>query len=356
MCSRSDFVRFLANISNRFSIIKYDFWCFEFDVCEIDEQIIDAIFVHVDTIFDVKTERRDDFDAMTERETISTQNIDFLDVDVDVANEIIENEISMICSEWLTDDVSINVDSLIDKNVAKSVSSAIVIVTIFDFDVEKNVDIAISFDVDFPISSADFVDFWWWFCTWICNLMLLENFVEQRLHANVFARFFAMRTCSTFCFCAMRIASISARFFCCANTISRCTFWSVARCLIRCVFSVKRACRSATHWWYCFEKKQFEHAFACFSLRFEYRHLLTDTKNSHCLHSTIWMRCFLISCAMNKATSFICDTVEYLYDQCFVKKIISYLDNDDMMFDENCEKLVWIDMLTSNDWVSEKNL
>ena len=49
-------------------------------------------------IFDVEIERRENFDAMSERETISTQNIDFFDVandentffdvDIDVTNEV----------------------------------------------------------------------------------------------------------------------------------------------------------------------------------------------------------------------------------------------------------------------------
>ena len=65
--------------------------------------------MHADIDFDVEIERRDDFDAVTERETISTQNIDFFDVaklveidcfdaTVDVANEIIESELSKIDS------------------------------------------------------------------------------------------------------------------------------------------------------------------------------------------------------------------------------------------------------------------
>ena len=49
-------------------------------------------------IFDVKIEKRENLNAMTERETISTQNICFRDVvvEINVANEINENEISMI--------------------------------------------------------------------------------------------------------------------------------------------------------------------------------------------------------------------------------------------------------------------
>ena len=131
-------------------------------------------------IFDVKIEKRENFDAMIEREIISTQNIDFLDVandeniffdvDTDITNEIKKSELSMIDSEWLTDDVNINVDSFRDKNVAKNFDFAIdtmnVRFAIIVFDVKRNVDFANSFDVNFAISFANFVNFWWWF--WIC--------------------------------------------------------------------------------------------------------------------------------------------------------------------------------------------
>ena len=158
MCCKSDFVRFSTNISNRSSIIKYDFWCccccFDFDVCEIDEQIFDAVFVHVDIDFDVEIEKRENFDALTERETISIQNICFrdvandenisADVDIDVTNEIKESDVSMIDSEWLTNDVNNNIDSFVDENVAKNVDIVIIV-----------------FDVNFAISSANLIDFWW---------------------------------------------------------------------------------------------------------------------------------------------------------------------------------------------------
>ena len=113
--------------------------------------------MHVDTDFDVKIERRENFDAMTERETISIQNIDFFDVandenisfdvDIDVTNEVKENEISKIDFAKLVDDVSINVDSLDEKEIAKDVNSAIVILTNFAADVKRNVDVSSSFDV-----------------------------------------------------------------------------------------------------------------------------------------------------------------------------------------------------------------
>ena len=190
-------------------MIRYNFWYFDVD-CEIDEQIIDAIFSAFDLIFDVETERREDFDAVIEREIISIQNIDFRDVVefvevdcFDVADDVKESELLKI-DEWLKDDVNINVDSLDDEDVAEDV---VIVITVFDVDEDVidadiassfDVDFAISLDVDFAISHADFVNFWWWSCTCWCSLMLLENLAEQRLHVNDSARFFAMRACSTF--------------------------------------------------------------------------------------------------------------------------------------------------------------
>ena len=54
--------------------------------------------MHVDTGFGVGIERREGFDAMTERETISVQNICFRGVAVDVADGINGSEISKIDS------------------------------------------------------------------------------------------------------------------------------------------------------------------------------------------------------------------------------------------------------------------
>ena len=181
MCSKFDFVRFSTNISNKSSIIKYDFWCFDIDFwekiyCETDKQIIDAIFAIFDTRFNVEIEKRENFDAMTERETISIQNVDFFDVVIDAINDVSENKNFEIDFDSLKDNVNINIDSFDDENVAKNVNIAIVILTSFVFDVKKkiidtnvaiDVNIANSFDVNFAISFANFVNFWWWFCTWI---------------------------------------------------------------------------------------------------------------------------------------------------------------------------------------------
>ena len=148
-------------------------------------------------IFDVKIEKRENFDAMSERETISIQNINFFDVandeniffdvDINMTNEIKKNEISKIDFAKLINDVIIKIDSFVDENVAKNVNIAIidfdvnfansfiVILTnsldvnvaknvdfaidiinvrfaITVFDVKKNVNVAISFNVNFAIS------------------------------------------------------------------------------------------------------------------------------------------------------------------------------------------------------------
>ena len=179
-------MKFSTNISNKFSIIRYDFWCFRVNFWkkidnEIDKQMTDTIFNAFNIIFDVKTEKRDDFDAKIEREIISTQNIDFFDVakfvkidffdvTIDVANEIKKNELSMIDFDWLINNVNINVDLFDNKNVAKNVNvSIVVIVTNSIFDVKKNVCFANSFDANFAFSLdvnlmnsfVNFVNFWW---------------------------------------------------------------------------------------------------------------------------------------------------------------------------------------------------
>ena len=159
MCKRSDFVNFSANISNKSSMIKYDF-CFEIWESvddEVDEQIIDVIFSAFDTDLSAEIEKRDDFDATTERETISVQNICFLDV----ADEISENEIFETISDEIEDEnVAKNVDIEIiafcvsidatddcfdvKRNVAKEISRSEIFEIIFD---------EITDDVDFAVDS-----------------------------------------------------------------------------------------------------------------------------------------------------------------------------------------------------------
>ena len=87
---------------------------------------------------------------MTERETISIQNICFFDVAIDTINDcfemtnnVFENENFEIDSEWLTNDVNNNVDLFDDKNIAKNVNIVIIV-----FDVKKNVDINIYIAID----------------------------------------------------------------------------------------------------------------------------------------------------------------------------------------------------------------
>ena len=63
---------------NKSSIIRYDFWCWCFDIefwakiiNKVNEQTIETIFNAFDEIVRVNFERRDDFDATIEREIIS---------------------------------------------------------------------------------------------------------------------------------------------------------------------------------------------------------------------------------------------------------------------------------------------
>ena len=111
-------------------------------------------------IFDVKIKKRENFDAMSERETISTQNIDFFDVAIeiaiDVTNNVSVNENFETIFDEITNNVNIDVDSFRDEIVAKMIKIAIslnVNFANFIFDVKKSVDIAIiDFDVIFENS------------------------------------------------------------------------------------------------------------------------------------------------------------------------------------------------------------
>ena len=118
----------------------------------MNEQIFDAIFVHVDIDFNVEIERRENFDAMIEREIISIQNIDFFDV-ASVFDVISKNENFEFVFDELKENVKINVDSFDDENVAKDVNIVIIV-----FDINENVidaNIASSFDVNFANFAFD---------------------------------------------------------------------------------------------------------------------------------------------------------------------------------------------------------
>ena len=135
--------------------------------------------MHLSVDLDTEIERRDDFDATTEREAISVQNIDFFgvavgavndyfDVEKNVAKEVSTNEFFEITSKKIIDDVSTNVDSLDDEDVTEDVNTAITafvdsIDTTNDcFDVTKNVIIAITASIDVAFADsfdANFDDF-----------------------------------------------------------------------------------------------------------------------------------------------------------------------------------------------------
>ena len=140
MCKWFIFLNFSSNISYRFSIVKYDFWCFDVDY-EINKQINNTFFTIFDIRFDVKIEKRNNFDATTERKTISVQNICFFDV----ANEISKNEKFEIVFDEITNNIDINVDLFFvlfrDKKIANDVDNTIDTIeirfAIIVFDVKK---------------------------------------------------------------------------------------------------------------------------------------------------------------------------------------------------------------------------
>ena len=192
---------------------------------------------------------------------------------------------------------------------------------------------------------------WYKYCNWckycelVCKLfrmmifdMMMKFRIVRKLRKTTFVcknfqSFFFMRICSIFC-CNKNFARFLIRriFFACSAkrrslTKRICSICCFAR------FLTKRTSCSATYWWYCFEKKHFEHTFACFSLKFAlYDHLSTNTKNLHCWYSTTRRFFICVSFVMYSWAFFICDIVKYLYDQWFVMKMIIYFDVENMMW------------------------
>ena len=61
--------------------------------------MIDTIFKNFNNLFDIKIEKRDDFDSIINREIISIQNIFFdvaIDIAINITNNIIVNKLLMI--------------------------------------------------------------------------------------------------------------------------------------------------------------------------------------------------------------------------------------------------------------------
>ena len=154
-------------------------WCFDEEIRdEVNEQAMLAFFKDLHIDFDVAIERRENLSATIDRETISAQNIDFLDVAIDENSE----EIS---KEDVTSDMTTNFDDVRDDERD-------------EIDIEDEADA-----IDSEICNEDeAIDCWADFdffacrvriCSW--NLMLLSNFVLflQRLHVYFSARFFAIR-------------------------------------------------------------------------------------------------------------------------------------------------------------------
>ena len=74
--------------------------------------------LHID--LSVAIERRENFDAMTDRETIFAQNIDFFDVAIDKNSENVSKEIA---SEATTDFDDVNDEKIIDRNDVENFDS-----------------------------------------------------------------------------------------------------------------------------------------------------------------------------------------------------------------------------------------
>ena len=133
--------------------------------------------MHINIDFVENIEKRDDFNAIIEREISFAQNICFRDVakivKIDyfkIINEMSKNEFLTIVFKCSINDANIDIDSFVDVNVANDVKIAINVIlknlfkinfANFVFDIKKKVDkdANIAFDVDIAILFANFVNF-----------------------------------------------------------------------------------------------------------------------------------------------------------------------------------------------------
>ena len=142
-----------------------------------------AFFKNLHINLSVAIEKRKNFDATIDRETIFVQNIDFRDVAIDKNSD--EN------FEKVTNDSTTNFDDaqnneMIDRNNEK----------------DENID-CFETNFDFEICAKnETIDFDFFTCRMricSCNLMLLSNLFLQRLHVYLFARFLIKRIFFLFC-------------------------------------------------------------------------------------------------------------------------------------------------------------
>ena len=82
---------------------------------EINEQTIFAFFENLHIDLNVAIERRESFDATTDRETISVQNIDFLDVAIDKDSDAISKKNSEKIK--IIDDSTTNFDNVKNEKI-----------------------------------------------------------------------------------------------------------------------------------------------------------------------------------------------------------------------------------------------
>ena len=154
---------FSTNITNKLFIVKYVFVDIDVDIdITIDEN--DAFSRN----FDTRSDKRENFDDMS-FDIIVAQNICFFDVANDVANK--QNSIKL------------NISNIANEiNVFDEIKRVWIFASSFANKINslKN-EINIDFASFFAKNVAN--RFWWWFCTYWWNLILLENLIKQRLQA-----------------------------------------------------------------------------------------------------------------------------------------------------------------------------
>ena len=129
----------------------WEFWCFDRIWADFWNETFFNVF---DIDFDENIERRENFDEIIDRETISAQNIDFFDVDV-------ARDVDFAIDVILTSFAFISLDVVI---------AIIVILTNFAFDVSNDVNI----NVD-SLDDRNFV-----FCTMTTKMLTSSNLLSSR--------------------------------------------------------------------------------------------------------------------------------------------------------------------------------
>ena len=224
---------------NRFVMLLIDFWNCKIDVkCEKNEKVNKEVKI---SYFVIKRDRRENVVVDFDRETISTQNIDFFDVEVDVINEVIDeideiNNVNIAIDVWSNnvdvkdvnenkvDEVTVAIDEEIKKTNKED--DVVIVIVIEDFEKDEIDEVSNESDeIDFEniaieeddviaekeefSSLKSFANFACFVRTCSCNLILLTNFLKHRLQAKIFAFFFVIRAFSVCCCCNWRVCSVN---------------------------------------------------------------------------------------------------------------------------------------------------